>query len=143
MIEFEEALGEILGKTKRLNIEQLPLIKAIDSVLAENIKAGHDSPPFDKSAMDGYALRCGDLKSVPGKLKLAGAIKAGRLDKKTIQKGECVKIMTGAPLPKGADAVVRMEVTEEDEREGWIEIRQKVRKGENVCFKGEDIKKRG
>lgn len=141
MIKFEEALKEILGRTRRLDIEQLPLVRAIGCVLAENVKAKHDMPPFDKSAMDGYALRSSDLKSVPEKLKCAGVIKAGRFYKKNIKKGECVKIMTGSPLPKGADSVVMVERTSEDEKRGWVKVLQGVRTGENVCFKGEDIKK--
>ncbi|NOX96940.1 MAG: molybdopterin molybdotransferase MoeA [Nitrospirae bacterium] len=141
MITFEEALKEILRKTKRLEIEELPLVKTKGYVLAENIKAKLDMPPFDKSAMDGYALRSDDLKSVPEKLKCVGIIKAGGGYKKTVKKGECVKIMTGSPLPKGTNGVVMVERTSEDEKRGWIKVLQSIRAGENVCFKGEDIKK--
>ena len=141
MIRFEEALKEILSKTRRLALQEVSLDRAVGSVLSENIKARHDSPPFNKSAMDGYALRSSDLKSVPKELKCVGLIKAGRPFKRIIKNGECAKIMTGSPLPKGADAVVMVERTSEDEKRGWIKVLQRVKKGENVCFKGEDIKK--
>jgi len=140
MVKFEEALKKIHGKTKRLPPVDLALEETIGRVLAENIRSEYDIPPFNKSAMDGYALRAGDLKSVPEKLKCAGVIKAGKSYGKTVKKGECIKIMTGAPVPGGADCVVMVEHTKQ-EKGRRVKFFTKLKKWENICFKGENIRK--
>ncbi|NQU73634.1 MAG: molybdopterin molybdotransferase MoeA, partial [Candidatus Omnitrophica bacterium] len=141
MIKFEKAKDKIFNKTKRLeDTENLPLNKTIGLVLAEDIKAGLNMPPFNKSAMDGYAVRSCDLESVPGTLNCISAIKAGKSFKDEVKKGECVKIMTGSPLPKGADSVVMVEFTKEKKNDS-VEIFKKIMPGENVCPEGEDIEK--
>jgi len=144
MIKFEAALKKVLAKADILGIQELPVDKTIGYVLAENIRAGYDMPLFNKSAMDGYAVHSNDLKIVPVRLKCVATIRAGesysfRRNKRTVKKGECVKIMTGSPLPRGTDSVVMVEYTEEDNN-GWIRILKGVNPGENVCFKGEDVK---
>jgi len=171
MIEFERALEEVLRRTRRLDIESLSLKEAIGSVLAEDVKSKFDIPSFHKSAMDGYAVCAKDIESAPVDLKCVGEIPAGRFYPGKVKKGECVKIMTGSPLPEGADSVVMIEFTEssppsfilprkggggeesevlpldgsETPGDRWgcnlVRILHRVSKGENVCLKGEDIKK--
>ncbi len=140
MLKYEEALRKILDNTNRLQGEIVAIEDAIGCVLLEDIYSNVAMPPFNKSAMDGYALRNSDLKSVPVQLKCIGVIEAGDSFKKTIKRGECAKIMTGAPLPRGADSVVMVEDTYQEASK--VQVRRHVRKSENVCFKGEDIKRR-
>ncbi len=164
MIKFEEALRGVLTNTKRLRTTSLSLKKAIGSVLAEDVKSKFDIPSFRKSAMDGYALCAKNLKSIPVDLRVVGTVPAGGFYPGKVKKGECVKIMTGSPLPKGTDSVVMVEFTKNsplssflphrfasrNEAVGgggrWgcnlVRILRRVSKGENVCLKGEDIKKK-
>ncbi|MFH0774047.1 MAG: gephyrin-like molybdotransferase Glp [bacterium] len=138
MLSFEEAFSKVISSVKRLPQDIVDLVDGLDCVLAGDIKAGFDIPPFNKSAMDGYALRSEDLSSQIEFLCI-GELPAGTSQKLVINKGECVRIMTGSSLPPGADAVVMKENTEkEGER---IRILKPVKPQENVCLKGEDVKK--
>lgn len=139
MIKFEEALKKILENTLTLPARKISIQEAGGMILQEDISSGIEMPPFDKSAMDGYAVNSLDTKSYPVRLKCLGLIQAGDVFTKRLQRGECVKIMTGAPLPKGADSVIMIENTREDA--GFVEVREPVKKGENVCFRAEDIKR--
>lgn len=141
MITFEEAFARVLTKAKRLAAKAAPLHQAAGCVLAENVKATFPMPPFNKSAMDGYALRAADVENVPVTLKVEGIILPGKAFAKGIKKGRCARIMTGAALPRGADCVVMVENTGEGEKTGFVRILKKARRWENVCFKGEDIRK--
>ena len=142
MIKFEQAFKKVISRAKVLGTENISVDEAIGSVLAEDIVSKYALPPFNKSVMDGYAVRYDDLKYIPVKLKCIDIIQAGRVCKKTVNKGECIKIMTGSLLPKGADSVVMVENTEADNKnKGLIKIFKKVDYGENVCLKGENIKK--
>lgn len=141
MIKFEKAYAIALNKAKRLNTVKIPVERSIGRVLAENVKARIDIPPFDKSAMDGYALRAGDISKVPQALRCKGVIKAGRSPKETIKRGESIKIMTGSPLPVGADSVVMVEYTEKDSKKNCVRVLKGVGSGENVCLRGEDIRR--
>jgi molybdopterin molybdotransferase len=167
MLELEEATLKILGKVRRQKAKTVALEKALGLVLAEDIVAPFDMPPFDKSAMDGYAVSSADISSVPVRLRCIGEAPAGSYSKFAIKKGECVKIMTGSPIPEGADSVVMVEVTREvtsrqspitnyqlpitnyqspvtkkvEEIMSQVEVAKRVEKGENVCFRGEEIKK--
>ncbi len=139
MISFEKALEIILSTTKALGTENVQLIHSIGRVLAEDVFSGVDLPSFNKSAMDGYAVRVSDIHAAGVKLKSIGLIQAGQTFKKKIKIGECVKIMTGAALPEGADTVVMVEDTRQLARTVLIE--KAVKKNKNVCFRGEDVKK--
>lgn len=141
MLSFKVALKKILDETLILNAEEVPLDRALGCILAEDIKANFDMPGFNKSAMDGYAVRSIDLKTIPEELRCLGVIKPGRAFRRVIKKAECAKIMTGAPIPKGCDSVVMIEFTEEGKKPNWIKMLRGTKKWENVCFKGEDIKK--
>ena len=139
MITFEQALKHILDNTKELGVERVFAENAVGRVLMEDVYSKIEMPPFNKSAMDGYALKAKDVKNAPVTLKNIGLIQAGQMFKKEIKRGECVKIMTGAAIPEGADAVVMVEKTQVLAKS--IEIMSSVAKGENICAQGKDIQK--
>lgn len=128
---------------KVMGTEIVPLREAHKRVLAENIESFHDSPPFDKSAMDGFAVKGKDTfgasNSAPKTLKIIDAIGAGDESKKEVNDNEAIVIATGAPIPKGADAVLMKEYT--TVRDDEVTITSQVTPGENVSPKAEDIKK--
>src|SRR2546421_2235553 len=109
MISFEEARSRILHSVERLGVETVALDDALGMVLAEPVTAAVDVPPFDNSSMDGFAVRAAD---VPGRLRVVGNLPAGQAPDRSVGPGEAIRIMTGAPVPDGADEVVPVEVTE-------------------------------
>ena len=134
MITIEEA-EMILDKIKyRPETEEVPLMDSLGRVLGQDIVSRISMPPFDKSAMDGYAIRWDDDSKT---FKIVEVIAAGSVPAKTINKGECAKIMTGAMLPPGADRVIKVEVTEE--KNGMMTITGEDNR-ENICYLGEDVK---
>jgi molybdopterin molybdotransferase len=138
MISYEEAKKLVFDKAFTLPHESVFLNEALGRVIAEDIKAPHPLPPFNNSAMDGFALRSDDTQGKPPfKLRLVGEEPAGKIYEKGVSPGETVKIMTGAPLPEGADAVIPLE--EVEEKEERIVIERKVKRWENVRFSGEDV----
>lgn len=143
MIKIEEALEKILDGVEVLGEEAVGILDCLCRVLAEDIYAGTNLPPFDNSAMDGYAVRSTDLKGVskenPGTLKVIEEIKAGDVPKEALAKGVCCRIMTGAPIPEGADSVIMVEDTEADSREE-VRIFKQTGCGENIRRAGEDVK---
>lgn len=139
MIEFEEALNLVLKNTPVLPPGEKKVDEVHGDILAEDIMAGEDHPLFSNSAMDGFALRAEDTLRAPVRLKVTGCLKAGDAPKVRVRKGEAIKIMTGAALPGGADAVVMKEETEE--KGNGVLVRKSVKAGENVRKKGEEIKK--
>ncbi|MBU2504183.1 MAG: molybdopterin molybdotransferase MoeA [Candidatus Omnitrophica bacterium] len=138
MLLFQEALNLISRNVKQLAAVKVSLQKSVGMILAENLCSRIAMPPFNKSAMDGYALCACDVEKVPVTLRCLTSIEAGISFNKTIRAGECAKIMTGAPIPKGADSVVMVEYTQQIKDS--VCILKKVIKKENVCVKGEDIK---
>ncbi len=118
--------------------EEVDLWEAYDRVLAREVVAEEDIPSFDRSAMDGFALRSADTASPPVRLRVVGEVPAGRVWPEPLAPGTAVAISTGAPLPPGADAVVRQEEVREEE--GWIVVRRPVPPGENVSPRGEDMR---
>lgn len=119
--------------------EQVKLEQSLGRVLAEEVRANRDQPPCDISAMDGYALRSADLANVPATLEIIEDIKAGDRPSKTLAPGQCARIMTGAPLPQGADAVIRVEDTGAlgDDR---VQINQAVKPGNDIRRLGESMR---
>jgi len=111
MISFDEAYAIVMSRARVLGTEPVDLRDGLGRILAQEVCADADIPPFDKSAMDGYACRRGDL---PGPLRIIEVVQAGTAPRKTVGPGECAKIMTGAMLPEGADRVVMLEDTEID-----------------------------
>jgi len=134
MIAFEEALHKVLSSAKLLTIESVPLQSALNRVLALDVFSDMDMPPFNKSAVDGYACRKEDLLET---LSVIEVIKAGKSPSKSVQPGQCSKIMTGAMLPEGADLVMMVEDTVEDST-GFIRFNG-LKSAVNICFKAEDL----
>src|SRR5579885_2323619 len=123
MISVEEALMRLLEPLKPVSTEQVALADAFGRVLAEPVIARRTQPPAALSAMDGYAVRAVDVARVPARLRVVGAVPAGQSFDRAIERGEAVRIFTGAPLPAGADAIV---IQEDADRDGDIVI---VREG--------------
>jgi molybdopterin molybdotransferase len=114
MISVDEARKRLLAIVKPLGAEQVGLAQALGRVLAEEVTARRTQPPFPASAMDGYAARTADLKSVPARLKVVGNVPAGQAYGKQLGPGEAVRIFTGSPVPDGADCIVIQEDTQRD-----------------------------
>ena len=137
------ALKLINDHQKLMEIEEIPIGETHKRVLAEDVMAYHDSPPFDKSAMDGFALKgentFGASQSAPKEFKVIDAIGAGDFSSKTVGENEAIVIATGAPIPEGADAVIMKEYTTTDDDN--LTIYSQVTPGENVSPKSEDIRK--
>ena len=135
MIPFEDAIDIVKKNTRILGTEKINYLNSLNRVLAEDVKSDMDMPPFNKSAMDGYACRKADIKD---ELEMIEVIPAGKTPEKKITKGTCSKIMTGAMIPEGADCVI---IVEETEEAGENKIRFKKEKtSDNICEKGEDVK---
>lgn len=136
MITLEEALKIISNLEISRNSIDKPIMEALGCILAEEVFSDINMPPFNKSAMDGYACRHADLNQA---LEVLEFISAGILPTKEITTGTCSKIMTGAKVPKGADCVIMVEHTTIDNN-GKI-IFQKESSKKNICFLGEDVHK--
>jgi molybdopterin molybdotransferase len=143
ILTFSEArrcVEEHAAKLAPSLVEQVELLEALGRYVAEDIAADRDLPPFDRATRDGYAVRGEDVASVPLELKLLGQVKAGELWRgAAIGAGECVEIMTGAPMPAGADAVVMVEYTAE--QNGRVRLERSVTKGENVVPTGSEARR--
>jgi len=137
MPSFEEARKIILDSVVPLGIEKVEILSAVGRVLAEDIAAPWDMPLWDNTAMDGYAVRAADCPA-GASLKLAGFLPAGGHMTAEVERGTAVKIMTGAPIPPGADAVVPYEETEEQGDQVFIKSAVKPR--DHIRFTGEDVK---
>jgi len=135
LISIDEALGLVLERVERLPAEALPYDAALGCVLAEDARARVDLPPFDSSAMDGFALRSADT---PGRLPVAHRIAAGSPAPRALDAGEAMGIATGGAVPAGADAVIPFEYVVE--RDNTIEIEQAVEVGANVRPAGGDVR---
>ena len=145
MISLDKALQIVLNQVVPLKRERVDLLFSLGRVLAEDICAGHDVPSFDRSAMDGYAVRADDTKDAskerPVRGEVIGNLAAGYDTDKVIKHGEVIKIMTGAPMPKGSDSVVMVEDTKiSPQVSKRVEIFREVKPGENVGKSGEDVK---
>lgn len=137
MLTYEEARRRILERVSPLGVERIPLDAAAGRSLAGEVRAPADLPPWDNSAMDGYAVRSSDC---PGEavLAIAGYQTAGGPGASAVHKGSAVRIMTGSPIPEGCDAVVPFE--EAEERDGSVRIPAPVRPRQHIRFRGEDIR---
>ena len=135
VLPFPEARAEVerhAAGLRAIGIERVNLLQADGRVLAQQITADRDIPPFNRATRDGFAVRAADLANVPATLKLAGEIRAGASPESSaiqIRAGECAEIMTGAPLPSGADAVVMVEYTAR--RGDQVEIQRTINSGDN------------
>jgi molybdopterin molybdotransferase len=145
MLTLEEARAHVLEKTQPLGVESIPLSGASSRILAESISAPIVLPPFDNSAMDGYAVRSADVVTAtveqPVELRLGGRVAAGDCFTGEVQPRTCVRVFTGSPLPAGTDAVVMQEDTRTSEVEpDRVKVLDSVKPWENVRFAGEDVK---
>ena len=134
-----EAVEEYAAKLSPTEPEMLSLLDAVGQVLAEDLRADRDFPPFPRSTRDGYAVRATDVADVPARLRLVGEVRAGASIEQSglnIGKGEAAEIMTGAPVPTGADAVVMVEYA--DQRDGFVTVRRAVKAGENIVPAGSE-----
>ena len=148
MISVEAALEIILSEIKPLGLERTSILSTLGRVLGEDICASVDNPPWDNSAMDGYALRASDTKGAsrgkPVILRIIEDLPAGYVAKKTIKRGETVRIMTGAPIPRGADAVIMVEDTDKSEvrsQKSEVKVFREAKIRDNIRRAGEDFKK--
>jgi molybdopterin molybdotransferase len=142
MITVAEAIEQILQTISPLGLERVNILDALGRVLGEDITAGRNIPPKDNSAMDGYALRFQDTIGAsphhPVVLEVIEDIPAGAIPQKSIAAGQSARIMTGAPLPVGADAVLKMEDTEKDGQK--IRIMAEAQSGQDIRRAGEDVR---
>lgn len=139
MLSVNDALGFIRNKVQKLSAEQVPLADAQSRFLAEPIVADSDLPPFDRAQMDGYALRAADVKKCPARLQVVGESAAGRGWHHVLQPEQAVRIMTGAPVPVGADAVQQVEVTREVDS-NLVEILEPVAPGRSIVRRGTEVR---
>lgn len=145
LLSFEEAEKVILERfrSKPLGIEEISLLEAGNRVLAEDITASKDIPPFDRSTVDGYAVRAQDTfgadENKPITLKARGTVRIGETPKIIVRKKETAEIVTGAPIPESADAVVMTEQTER--KANRIRVFSAVARNENIMKAGRDIEK--
>jgi molybdopterin molybdotransferase len=140
MISIEEALEIVLSNLPESRIEQISFQDAPGRVLAETIIATSDIPPFDRSMMDGFAVRVDDVTHAPVDLVIVGESRAGGGMPGILRRGEAMAIMTGAPVPDGADAVQMVEQSTPWGEEPRVTILQPVRPGENIVSKGNESK---
>lgn len=134
MLRIEDALQIILDRTPLLGEEDIALTEAVGRILRRNALSDLDLPPFNRARMDGYALKAADAATVPARLKEIGEAAAGFSFAGTVESGQAVRIMTGAPVPAGADAVQQIEVI--NVAEGWIEIQKAVQPGQFITPRG-------
>ena len=142
MITVEEALDRILSSISPLGLEKVDILNTLGRVLGEDIYADMDIPPNDNSAMDGYALCSGDTQGAsredPAMLNVLEDIPAGCVPQKCVNPGEASRIMTGASIPEGADAIMRVEETEKAGK--MVKIFAEAVRGQDIRFAGEDVK---
>lgn len=140
MIPVAEAIQIVQAQTRALKPEPVPLAEALRRYLAQDIIADSDLPPFDRSQMDGYALRAADVEAVPARLKIVGESAAGRGWHQALHNGEAVRIMTGAPVPPGADSVQQVELTRAADGDAEVEILESVTLGRSIVKRGAEIR---
>ena len=137
MITVDKALGIVLENIDTLDGETVKIDDANGRILAQEIRADIDLPPFDRARMDGYALRANDAGVAPAKLRVIGEIAAGAQFDREVGSGEAVKIFTGAPLPKGTDSVQKVEVTRANGQ--TVEILESVKVGQFVTPRASEV----
>ena len=142
-LTVDEARSMILSRMRVLETESAPIVEALGRVLAESVESTISHPAWDNSAMDGYAVRSQDVASAssenPAVLRLIEDVPAGRFPTRSVGSGEAIKVMTGAPVPDGADGVTRLEYTEQSSDPDTIKIVDSGDAGRNIRRKGEDL----
>jgi molybdopterin molybdotransferase len=139
MISFEDAINTVLSQHFRLDNERVDLSESLGRILAEDIFSDMDMPPFDKSAVDGFACMLENLSINSMTLEIIEIIPAGTVPQKALLPGQCSKIMTGAMVPSGADCVI---MVEDSKMVGEQQVTvTPITSGNNICYRGEDIRK--
>lgn len=143
MLTLEDALDILLSKVKKINeVEEVSLWDSVGRIISTNIKAVRNQPPFDRSPLDGYAVRSQDLSGAsrehPVILEVLDEVDAGYVTDKKVTEGTAVRIMTGAPIPEGADCIIGQEDTDYGEEK--VQIYEEKKAYQNYCFEGEDYK---
>jgi molybdopterin molybdotransferase len=137
MISIDEALELVLDGLEPLAAELVPLADAAGRVAAEAAMSAVDLPPFDRSSMDGYAVRAAD--TAPGvPLRVAGGVAAGEVAAAELEPGTAARVSTGAAIPPGADAVLQSELAEE--RDGAVTPARALEPGRHIRYRGEDLR---
>ena len=139
LLSVDDALERILARVAPLDAVETRLLDALGAVLAEDAVADRDVPSFRNSAMDGYAVRAEDVATGGAQLRVIGAVPAGAMPDRRVARGEAMRIMTGAPLPEGADTVVRVEDT--DNGSETVTITRATSPGTAVRAAGEDLRR--
>jgi molybdenum cofactor synthesis domain-containing protein len=141
MIPVNEAIRIVKEQTRQLPAERVALSDAMGRVLAEDVIADSDLPPFDRAQMDGYAVRAADTEGAPPRrLRIVGESAAGRGWHQEMHAGEAVRIMTGAPVPAGADSVQKVEVTRELEGGEFVEVAEAARHGQFIVKRASEVR---
>ncbi|MGE0088388.1 MAG: gephyrin-like molybdotransferase Glp [Bacteroidales bacterium] len=135
MITIEKAYQTVIGKSYTLETEKIDFIDSVGRILAEDVTSDIEMPPFDKSSMDGYACRRADVDNT---LEIIEIIPAGKTPTKRIGPNQCAKIMTGAPVPEGADFIAMVEYAEEID-DKYVKI-NKITQRNNISYRAEDVK---
>ena len=139
MISVAEAIQIVLQHTPTLETEKVDLPSALGRVLAQDVVADSDLPPFDRAHMDGYAVRAADTTAAPVSLRIAGESAAGKGWHHRLEEGHAVRIMTGAPVPEGADSVQQVELTHELKDGSVVELLAAVETGRSIVKRGAEI----
>ena len=138
MVSFEEAINTVLSQHFRLDSERVVLSESLGRILAEDVFSDMDMPPFDKSAVDGFACMLENLSINSMTLEIIETIPAGTVPQNAILPGQCSEIMTGAMVPSGATCVI---MVEDSEKAGEHQVKvTPVNTGNNICYRGEDIR---
>ena len=137
MIPVGEALEIVLAHTPVLPSDEVDLSEAVGRILAEDVRSDVEMPPFDRAAMDGYALRAEDATKAPVSLRVVAQARAGQVADRAVGEGEAIQIMTGAPVPPGATAVQPVEKTR-PLADGRVEILTAVERGAHIAPRGSE-----
>jgi molybdopterin molybdotransferase len=140
VIPVDRALAIVLEAARPLPAEEVALDESLGRVLGEDVHADVDLPPFDRAAMDGYAVRAEDARNVPAVFEVIGQVRAGQLSETAVGSGQAVQIMTGAPVPPGADAVQQVEKTRVLEGGARVELLAAVERGLNVAPRASEVR---
>jgi len=140
MISVAEAIQIVRQQTAPLPTERVRIEQTLGRVLAADVVADTDLPPFDRSQMDGYAVRAEDVTAVPARLRIVGESAAGKGWHNQLEEGQAVRIMTGAPVPAGADSVQQVELTTELKDGTVVELLETVETGRSIVKRGSEIK---
>ena len=142
-LSAQDAVARVLSKARPLDSESVPIPEALGRALSKAVLARAHLPPWDNSAMDGYAIRgrdaAGATRESPATLAVVGETRAGEVAGRALAKGEAIRIMTGAPIPPGADSVIRVEDTDAEGSPGWVKIFADSDVGRHIRPGGQDM----